>query len=94
MPPFFLKIYFWSMLLLCAFVACRLPGALRMGKYIGYLALDYGLKHVDEIAEDNSLDPFIWFVGKAPSLEQIMFSSKPMRLDAWFDEETITKIIS
>ena len=77
-----------------AHLSFRLKKAMRFSHYIGLLALDYGNRHIEEIAEDPTKNPFDWFIEKAPTVDRLIFSFKPFKLAAWFDKETIEKIRS
>lgn len=75
-------------------ISFRLPRVMRFSRYIGLLALDYGNRHIEEIANDPTKNPFDWFIAKSPSVHRLIFSFKPFKLAAWFDKDTIEKIRS
>lgn len=76
------------------FMAYRLPKAFRFCHHVGLLAVDYGNRHIWEIVQDRSQNPFDWFTPQRPAFEELLFSFKPLTLEAWFDEDILKKIKS
>lgn len=56
------------------------------------LAEEWGNRHFLEIMEDRMLNPYHWFISKAPSITELMHSRKKYKLENWFDEEIIERI--
>jgi hypothetical protein len=59
---------------------------------INRLARDWSIRHLDEITAGRENNAYDWFISKAPNYWHMLFSKKPVTLEAWFDKELIEKI--
>jgi hypothetical protein len=72
----------------------RIKQTLYFLQCLNKMAYDYGMRHLEEISEDRSLDPYVWFVKELPSFEACLFSFRPLKIERWIDSETIERINS
>lgn len=63
--------------------------------WLNELAMRWSLKHVQEISDGKEISACEWFYGKKPQRYwRMVFSRKPLTLEAWFSPEVVKKIKS
>lgn len=58
------------------------------------LALAWSMRHLDEIVAGTEQDAYQWFIPKTPKYHKMIFSNKPLTLEAWFDQDIIDRLKS
>lgn len=77
-------------LLGCSYMRQRLDKVTAFGSKLIDMAHDYNVRRIVE-GELNYSDALDWFFGKW-TFEQMLYSIKPLKLEAWFTEEELKEI--
>lgn len=77
-----------------AYVMNRILKVTRFLHFLNHQALDYGKRHIDEIVNKETTSAYEWFQPLWPSFERCLFSRRPLRMEEWFDNDTINRINS
>lgn len=72
----------------------RVTRVAEFAKMCNNLTFEWNIRHLPEIKRSEEKDAHEWFLNKVSDYDALLFSWKPLKLETFFTQEEITKILS